>query len=258
MGEEMEIYRLIDLYKTTIDERRPFEGEMLTQIKAYYRIGLTWSSNALEGNTLTESETKVLLEDGLTVGGKPLRYTFEAVGHAKAYDFMFTLLGNRTITERNLLTMHQMFYESIESEYAGKYRDIDVFISGSKYPVAETKRIHSEMDALFHWMATAREKVHPVEFAAQLHKRIVFIHPFKDGNGRIARLIMNTALIQDGYLPVVIPPVLRQEYIELLEKAHRDDQPFERFIAERVIESQKEMMRLLHLPIPKLNSDTGM
>lgn len=109
----MDIYRLLDLYKAAIDERRPFEGEMLAQLKEYYRIGLTWSSNALEGNTLTESETKVLLEDGLTVGGKPLRYTFEAIGHAKAYDFMFTLLKNRTITERDVLTMHQMFYENM-------------------------------------------------------------------------------------------------------------------------------------------------
>lgn len=250
----MEIYRLLDLYKSSIDEHRPFEGEMLTQLKSYYRIGLTWSSNALEGNTLTESETKVLLEDGLTIGGKPLRYTFEAIGHAKAYDFIFTLLKNRTITERDVLTMHQMFYGSIEKEYAGRYRDIDVFISGSKYPVTESKRVQEEMDRLFQWIATERDQLHSVIFAAQLHKRFVFIHPFKDGNGRIARLIMNTALIQDGYLLAVIPPVLRHEYIELLEKAHRDDKPFEQFIAERVIESQKEIMRLLHMPIPKLDS----
>ncbi|HVJ48101.1 Fic family protein [Desulfitobacterium sp.] len=248
----MDIYLLLDLYKAIIDERRPFEGELLKQLQDYYRIGLTWSSNALEGNTLTESETKVLLEDGLTIGGKPLRYTFEAIGHAKAYDFMFTLLKNRTITENDILTMHQMFYESIESEYAGKYRDLDVFISGSKYPVAEPKRIQTEMDELFKWIEAEREKLHPVVFAAQLHKRFVFIHPFKDGNGRIARLIMNTALIQDGYMLAVIPPILRHEYIQLLEKAHRDDKPFEEFIAERVIESQKEIMRLLHIPIPKL------
>lgn len=247
----MDIYRLLDLYKVAIDERRPFEGEMLTQLKNYYRIGLTWSSNALEGNTLTESETKVLLEDGLTIGGKPLRYTYEAIGHAKAFDFMFTLLKKRTITEKDIITMHQMFYENIEKEYAGKYRDVDVFISGSRYPVTETKCIAAEMDELFQWITKERERFHPVAFAAQLHKRFVFIHPFKDGNGRIARLIMNTALIQEGYLLAVIPPVLRYEYIELLEKAHKDDQLFEQFIAERVIESQKEIMRLLHMPIPK-------
>lgn len=250
----MDLYILLDLYKSAIDERRPFEGEMLTQLKDYYRIGLTWSSNALEGNTLTESETKVLLEDGLTVGGKPLRFTFEAIGHAKAYDYIFTLLNTGTIAEKDVRTMHQMFYERIEAEEAGKYRDMDVFISGSKYPVTEPKRIQAEMDGLLQWVAAAREQFHPVVFAAQLHKRFVFIHPFKDGNGRIARLIMNMALIQDGYLPAVIPPVLRHEYIGLLEKAHRDDKPFEQFIAERVIESQKEVMRLLHIPIPKVDT----
>jgi Fic family protein len=247
----MDIYKLLDLYKISIDERRPFEGEMLTQIRDYYRIGLTWASNALEGNTLTESETKVLIEDGLTIGGKPLIYTFEAVGHARAYDFMFSLVKNRSITENDVLKMHRMFYENIDSQYAGKYRDMDVFISGSKYPVAETKSIQGEMNQLFYWIKNKRGKYHPVEFAAQLHKRFVFIHPFKDGNGRIARLIMNAALIQDGYLLAIIPPVLRHEYIQLLEKAHEDDRPFEQFIAEQVIESQKEIMRLMHIPIPK-------
>ena len=253
----MDVFQLLDLYKADLDERRPFEGELLRQLKAYYRIGLTWSSNAIEGNTLTESETKVLIEDGLTIGGKPLLYTFEAIGHAKAYDFMFTLIKNRTITERDILSMQQMFYENIESEYAGKYRDLDVIISGSKYPVAEPRRIQTEMDELFQWIEAERDKLHPVVFAAQLHKRFVFIHPFKDGNGRIARLMMNTALIQEGYLLAVIPPVLRHEYIQLLEKAHREDKPFETFIAERVVESQKEVMRLLHMPIPKLETGRG-
>ena len=136
-------------------------------------------------------------------------------------------------------------------------RDRDVFISGSKYPVVETKRIQAEMDGFVNWILTERDRLHPVVFAAQLHKRFVFIHPFKDGNGRIARLLLNTALIQDGYLVAVIPPVLRYEYIELLEKAHRDDKPFELFIAERVIESQKEIMRLLHIPIPMMVGNNG-
>lgn len=250
----MDIYRLLDLYKAAIDVRKPFEGELLKQIREYYRIGLTWSSNALEGNTLTESETKVLLEDGLTVGGKPLRDTFEAIGHAKAYDFMFTLLNNRSITEADIRMMHQMFYERIEPVYAGRYREMDVFISGSKYPVTEPECIQAEMDGLFQWIINERDRFHPVAFAAQLHKRFVFIHPFKDGNGRIARLIMNTSLIQDGYLLAVIPPILRHEYIQLLEQAHREDKPFEGFIAERVIEAQKDIMKLLHMPMPKLDS----
>lgn len=248
----MTIYQKIDLFKASIDEVRPFEGELLKEIKSYYRIDLTWSSNAIEGNSLTESETKVLLEDGLTIGGKPLRDTFEALGHAKAYDFMFTLLHSRRITETDVLTMHQMFYREIDSEAAGRYRTRSVIITGSKYAVCKPERIQDEMDLLFQWAAEERDKYHPAEFAAQLHKRFVLIHPFIDGNGRISRLLMNTALIQDRYMLAIIPPVLRHEYIALLEKAHKDDRPFMDFIAERVMESQKEIIRLLHIPFPKL------
>ncbi|MCR4431366.1 MAG: Fic family protein [Tepidanaerobacteraceae bacterium] len=245
----MTIYEKIDRYKMSIDEMRPFEGHLLNEIKNYYRIGLTWSSNALEGNTLTLSETKILLEDGLTVGGKPLRDALEALGHAKAYDFMFTLLGSHRITEEDALTMYRMFYIGIDAEEAGKYRDRPVFITGSRYEVCQVEQIGVEMAKLFQWAASERNKYHPVQFAAQLHKRFVFIHPFIDGNGRVARLLMNTALIQDGYMPAIIPPVLRHEYISLLERAH-DDQPFMDFIAERVLESEKEIMRLLHIPFP--------
>ena len=245
----MTIYEQVDAMKATIDATRPFEGELLRQLKAYYRVGLTWSSNALEGNSLTEVETKVLLEDGLTVGGKPLRDTFEAIGHAEAYDFMFTLLKNRRITESDALTMHRLFYKGIDEDFAGRYRDRAVFITGSEFPVCETERIAEEMEKLFAWADSERDTMHPVEFAAQLHKRFVFIHPFIDGNGRLSRLLMNTALIQDGYMLAVIPPSLRQEYIGLLERAHRDDLHFMEFIAERVLESEKNIMRKLHLPL---------
>ena len=249
----MTLYEKIDRYKLAIDEKRPFEGHLLHEIKNYYRIGLTWSSNALEGNTLTLSETKILLEDGLTVGGKPLRDTFEALGHAKAYDFMFTLLNSYQITEEDALTMHRMFYTGIDAEEAGKYRSRPVFITGTKYEVCPVERIEEEMKNLFQWACSARNKYHPVQFAAQLHKRFVFIHPFIDGNGRVARLLMNTAHIQDGYMLAIIPPVLRHEYISLLERAHEDDQPFMDFIAERVREAEKEIMRLLNIPFPHLS-----
>jgi len=244
----MEIYELLDANKAAIDLIRPFEGEMLRQLRGYYRIGLTWTSNALEGNSLTETETKVLLEDGLTVGGKPLRDTFEAIGHADAYDYMFALLRSGCVAEKDALAMHKLFYRRIDERYAGRYRDRAVFITGSKHPVCEVGRIAGEMEALFAWARSGRGSMHAVEFAAQLHKRFVFIHPFIDGNGRVARLLMNAALIQDGYMMAIVPPVLRQEYIGLLERAHLDDRPFVGFIAERVLESEKDVMRLLHIP----------
>lgn len=247
----MEILKKIDLFQSEINALRPFEGEMLGQIQDYYRVGLTWTSNALEGNSLTESETKVLLEDGLTVGGKPLRDVFEAVDHAKAYDFMFSLLKERRMDEQAVLKMHELFYQNIESGYAGQYRDIRVIITGSRYPVAAPEEIPEKMGQLFEWIRKERERYHPVEFAAKLYKRFVFIHPFKDGNGRVARLLMNLALIQEGYLPAIVPPVLRLDYVSLLEREHRDDQGFIEFIAEREFEAQKEILRLFQIPFPR-------
>ena len=249
----MNLYEKIDLYKTAIDELHPFEGELLTQIRNYFRISLTWSSNALEGNTLTEIETKVLIEDGLTVGGKALREIFEALGHANAYDLMFTLLSRREITEADTLAMHRALYKDIDGKTADRYRARPAIITGSQYPVCKASCLPDGMKNLFSWAMNGRDHYHPVEFAAQLHKRFAFIHPFVDGNGRLARLLMNAVLIQDGYMLAVIPPKLRREYVSLLEQAHRDDRPLMAFIAGRVLESEREMMRLLHIPRPSVD-----
>lgn len=143
--------------------------------------------------------------------------------------------------------MHKMFYSEIDSDNAGVYRKSPVIITGSKYPVCQVETIQKEMEQLIEWVNTCRESYHPVEFAAVFHEKFVFIHPFIDGNGRIARLLMNALLIQSGYLLAVIPPILRHEYIALLEKAHMDDKPFIQFICECVLESEKEMARLLHI-----------
>lgn len=235
--------RRIDENKALLDTYRPMEEPLLSQLRAYYRVGLTWSSNALEGNSLTESETKVVLEDGLTVGGKPLRDYYEATGHAKAYDHMYALLTSPAITQEDILTLHRLFYGSIDEAQAGDYRKQAVFISGSEYPTTAWEKVPEEMKAFLAWLNTS--SLHPVELAAQAHKRFVFIHPFIDGNGRVARLLMNLCLLRHGYTLAVIPPVLRGEYIALLERAHKNDEPFMEFIADRVLETQKDLLRLL-------------
>ncbi len=244
----------IDLYKSAIDKYRPFEGEMLKQTQDYYRVGTTWTSNAIEGNTLTESETKILLEDGLTVGGKPLRFTYEAIGHGKAYDYMFTLLHNDSITTGDIKTLHKLFYKEIDSDNAGEWRNIPIFVSGSEYVFPLPNELESKMTALSEWIKAERSNMHPVEFAALLHLKFVTIHPFVDGNGRTARLLTNLALIQKGYLPVIVPPILKMEYNGLIRsyQSTGNTQPFIDFIAEQEIETQKGMMRLLHIPIPKI------
>jgi len=240
----------IDKAREALVALRPFEGELLKQLRAYYRVGLTWTSNALEGSSFTETETKVLLEDGLTVGGKPLRETLEAVGHAKAYDHLFALLQSSRLTPDDIRALHRLFYQAIDEANAGVWRGTRVIVTGSEHAFPAPDEVPSLMDALAHWMDTARADMHPVVFAALLHLRFVTVHPFVDGNGRVARLLMNAALIQSGYLPVIIPPILRADYLAAL-RAYRqgreqgDAGPFVLLAAQQEWESQKEIARLL-------------
>ena len=249
MVSNINIYGRIDEKKIVIDKIRPFEGHYLKQIREYYRIGLTWTSNALEGNTLNETETKILLEDGLTIGGKPLRDIYEAVGHSAAYNFMFELINHKYIDCAAITEMHRLFYRAIDEKNAGIWRDTKIFVTGSDYVFPEPEKIGKEIDIFEDWVRSERKKYHPVKFAALLHLKFVTIHPFVDGNGRVSRLLMNLALIQDGYMIAVIPPILRYEYMTAIQKYQKtgNDKEFCELIAEQVHESQKEIIRLLQL-----------
>lgn len=244
MGMEA-VLQEIDSNKESLDAIRPLDEKNLKRFKEYYRIGLTYTSNALEGNSLTISETKVILEDGLTVGGKPLRDVLEVAGHSQAYDYMFSLIRSKELTTDQIKMLHRLFYQAIDDANAGEYRKENVIITGSQYPTADHRDIEDEMEDLVQWANEYREMFHPVQYAALLHQKFIFIHPFVDGNGRTARLLMNLALIQAGYEIAVIPPVVRQDYVQYLEKAHWAPESFQQFIAERVVETQRDMLRLL-------------
>jgi len=238
------LWQEIEALQKEINRLRPLNEEFAKQVREYYRIGLTYSSNALEGNSLTESETKVVLEDGITIGGKPLRDHFEAIGHSEAYTLLFVLVNSKTISEEDIKKLHYLFYRRIEESPAGVYRKNKVVITGSRYSTPLPEKVPELMKQLPEKTDLLRKNHHPVEFAGLLHKEFVFIHPFVDGNGRVARLLMNLALLQEGYNITVIPPVLRPEYIRTLEKAHTDDREFLELIAQAVKETQKDYLRL--------------
>ncbi len=224
---------------------RPIPKETLKSLREFYRVGLTYTSNALEGNSLTETETKVIIEDGLTVNGKPLRDVYEAVGHAKAYDYIHLLAKNKILEESDIMNLHRLFYQQIDADNAGVYRKVPVVISGSRYPVTHHLKVPAEMKKFVVWFNKNEFKMNPVEFAAQVHKKIVFIHPFIDGNGRVARLLMNLALIRGEYTIALIPAIRRMEYVSALEAAHIDDKVFVNFIADCVVSTQTDLLRLL-------------
>jgi Fic family protein len=239
---------VIDECQKLVQVLRPFEVPMLNQIRAFFRIGAVWSSNAIEGFTYTEMETKILLEDGLTAGGKPLRDALAVIGQAEAYDHMFTLLRRRDLSEVDALRFHALLSGSLDNEaYPGVYRQTPIFVTGSELKFPDPGEVPGLMEKLFQEIAADRHRHHPVAFAAHIHKELVTIHPFADGNGRVARLAMNTLLIQDGFLPTIIPPVLRHEYYQTLQIAQKkkDEQPFIEFICRCELETQKEMLRHL-------------
>jgi len=250
-------YKIAEANNRRLASLRPLPPETIQSLKDYYRIGLTFSSNALEGNSLTESETKIVIEDGLTIEGKPLHDVYEAVGHANAYDYIYQISTGRELLEEDILKLHQLFYQKINAEQAGQYRKVPVFISGSNYPVMPPQKIAAEMNKFVSWFNKMESKTHPVEFAALVHKKFVFIHPFIDGNGRLARLLMNLSLLRNQYSIAIIPAILRNEYISSLESAHQDDSRFKEFIADRIIATQLDLLRLLKESGGVKSSDGG-
>jgi Fic family protein len=231
----------------TINAIRPFEGANLRQINEFFRLETTYSSNAIEGNTLTLQETNLILNDGITVGGHPLRELYEATGHARAYDFMLTLVSNRQVTEEQIKHCHFLFAKDITAiATPGEYRKDPVFIRGSNKVLTDPLKIPEEMEKFANWLNTGRKDYHPVHFAAEAHRRLVNIHPFYDGNGRTSRLIMNTLLYQDRYFPVSIPPIRRMDYYQALENT-KNPKPFHDFITGLELQTVKDMTRHFHL-----------
>lgn len=233
--------------KVELDAYRPLSPDILLQLKQYYRIALTYSSNALEGNTLSESETKVVLEDGITIGGKPLRDHLEALGHAKAYDYLYQLLEKTSISEADILHLHQIVVEGVEEALPGQYRPRPVIITGTEFIPPKSDALPQLMKDFVSKKMAAWDVLDPIEQSALIHLELVTIHPFLDGNGRTARLLMNLFLLRHGYSITIIPPVLRNDYIATLRLAQEknETQPFINFISHQVYESTKDALRII-------------
>ncbi len=229
-----------------INQLRPLTRDALLQLREYYRIGLTYSSNALEGNTLTESETKVVIEDGLTVSGKPLRDHLEAIGHSEAFGMLYDLSQSQTIDAKAIIDLHRLFYYRIDADNAGRYRSKPVIITGTDFIPPPPSKVGSGMREYVEQIPGKKEALHPVFFAAWIHIQLATIHPFIDGNGRAARLLMNLALMQAGYPITIIPPIVRSNYIAALQASNKgDDAPFNNLLSNMVWEAQREYLRLI-------------
>lgn len=215
----MDLNRLTDK-KNKLDGFRPLAEPLLRNLEEWFRIELTYTSNAIEGNTLSRRETALVVEKGITVGGKTLVEHLEATNHAGALDWVKTKVeGDPSgISESDILHMHEMILEGINSMNAGRYRSVPVRISGSAVLMPNPRKVPDLMKEFSDWLSHPG-KLHPAEFAAEAHYRLVSIHPFVDGNGRTGRLLMNLILLMNGYPPAVVRKRDRLAYISSLEKA---------------------------------------
>lgn len=205
--------------KLRLDNYRPFSADLETNQHEWFKIELTYTSNAIEGNTLSRAETALVVEKGLTVEGKTLREHLEAVNHAGAFDWIIQKANDnkQNITENLILDLHRLILQKIDETNAGRYRAIPVRIAGSTVIMPNAMKVPELMDEFISWLHNNHD--HPIAIATDAHFKLVSIHPFVDGNGRTARLLMNLLLIQAGYPPAIISKENRRRYINSIEKA---------------------------------------
>ena len=212
-------YKKLTEKKKILDKNRPFDKALIKNLEEWFRIELTYTSNAIEGNTLSRAETALVVEKGLTIGGKSITEHLEATNHALALDFIKEQIKRKPsdLREKDILKIHEIIFDRIDRENAGFYRRVPVRISGSAVVLPNPKKVQTLMDEFFSWIKN-ETKMHAVELATEAHYRFVTIHPFIDGNGRTARLLMNMILMMKGFPPAIIRKNDRLTYIKSLEK----------------------------------------
>lgn len=210
----------IDAQKSNLDKRRPLSQEQLTRIKRIYDVDLTYNSNAIEGSTMTFNETKLVLNEGLTIGGKRLSEHLEIINHKDAIDFVEEISTRSGVSIHDIKDIHYLVLKGIDNPYAGKFRDKPVGVrqsDGDIYHFTAPLLIDEAMNQFI--VNLDADTQHPILKAAKAHYDFVTIHPFIDGNGRTARLLMNLILLQNGYPPAIIRVKNRADYILSLEQA---------------------------------------
>ncbi|MEZ5836606.1 MAG: Fic family protein [Geminicoccaceae bacterium] len=220
--------------KAELDAKRPLTPKSVAALDAWYDVELTYSSNAIEGNTLTHNETALVIEKGITIGGKTLNEHLEAVDHHAAIKYVRELAkAEKPISEDDILKIHEMVLNRSNPAEAGRYSQFQRRITGSNVILPGPHKVPYLMDEFGQWLNGQPDTP---KTAFESHYRLVSIHPFTDGNGRTARLLMNLVLLRGGYPPVSIGPPERKAYIDALEHRHltEDAEPYEELMAMRL------------------------
>lgn len=224
----------IDEKLSCLNKLRPLPVSAVRKMKEQFEIEMTYNSNAIEGNSLTLKETYLVVNEGLTIKGKPLKDHLEAKNHQEALDYLYDLVEKskkNTFSENLIRSLNQIVQQNIDKEWAGRYRNSAVVTSGANHRPPEAIVVPNMMREMTEWYSE-NKKMHPVELASIIHHKITNIHPFFDGNGRTSRLVMNIVLMQAGFPLVVVAKNDRKRYYATLSMADGGDYvPFINFIA---------------------------
>ena len=203
--------------KSRLDGLRPLPREALEKLEHYFDIELTYTSNSIEGNTLGPVETTLVIEQGLTIAGKPLKDHLEALDHYDAIRYVRQLAPrSERLTESDVRNLHRLVVQRSRPDIAGKYADVARYVrtESGRHTFPSPSEIPALMGDFSNWLGGAQDTP---DKAFTAHRRLVEIHPFNDGNGRTARLLMDLILIRAGYPPVAVRPEDRLEYIRALQ-----------------------------------------
>jgi Fic family protein len=256
MNRESEpaIAQAIEEKKLRLDSLRPLPMETIARLEHYYDIELTYASNAIEGNTLSPVETTIVIEQGVTIGGKPLKDHLEAIDHFGAMRYIRELGSESApLTEADIRNLHALTVQRSRPDIAGRYADLNRFVrtETGRHVFPSPAEIPSLMRDFAAWL---RDQPATPQTAFTAHRRLAGIHPFNDGNGRTARLLMNLLLIRAGYPPVAIRPQDRLAYIQALQlaQAGQGTEPFTALLHQRLNETLGDYLAALAQDGPAL------
>jgi excisionase family DNA binding protein len=241
--------RILDK-KKRLDSHRPLSPSLVKKLKEQLCITYTYNSNAIEGNTLTLHETRLVIQEGITISGKSITEVLEAKNHPVAINFIENLVSEKEeISEDNILSLHKLIMSNIVDN-AGCYRTTGVTIGGAVFSPPPSSEIKARIDELLEWLRRNPEEYTPIELAAVFHHRFVWIHPFIEGNGRTARLLMNATLMKNGYpFIAIVSKNDRPKYLKTLMEADLGNSaPFVNFIARCVEKSLDVYLEALEEP----------
>jgi Fic family protein len=207
--------------KQILQTSRPLPNIALNKIKESLSIEWTYNSNSIEGNTLSLRETQMVLQEGITVKGKSLREHFETHNHDKAIDYLFSIVNDDYVLRSiDILSIHGLVLRSIEDDFAGRLRNAGVRITGANFVPPNANKVSDLLDELIDFINTNPLGLNDIELASVFHHKLVWIHPFFDGNGRTVRLAMNLLLMRCGFPPAIILKNDRKKYYEALNQAN--------------------------------------